>query len=338
MKRKEKIIHKIFFSINSLVAVLLLFSFFLPYISPKKYPSFAVISLGVPILIIINVVFVIFWLVQLKKQFLISFITLLLGFNHVTSLFLLSGKKVIVEDDIKVMSYNVKGFNHLSWAKNKETTQKVFNFITRQEPDVLVLQESYMFLEVDTKYSFRYLKSKILEDKFGQAIYSKHPIINSGSLSFKSSTNNAIFIDIVVHNDTIRVYNVHLESLKVNPKAENFGQETSEKLYRKIKNTFATQAEQTELFLSHKKTWKGKTIICGDFNNTAFSWVYNEISSKMKDAFLEAGKGFGKTYDYSFPLRIDFILVDKDATVNHFKTFDIAYSDHFPVMAHLNWK
>jgi len=36
-----------------------------------------------------------------------------------------------------------------------------------------------------------------------------------------------------------------------------------------------------------------------------------------------------------YPLRIDFILVDNTFEVNNFKTFEVPYSDHFPILARL---
>ena len=334
--KTQRAIHKFLFILNSLVALLLLFSYFLPFISPKTFPALAVLSLGVPILIIINILFFIYWLIQRKKQHFISFVVLLLGFNYVTSLFLISGKNNTKEGNLLIMSYNVKGFSHLGWKENTSTSHKIFDFIKTENPDVLAIQEYYINSEIDHDFSYQYVKTKASKSKFGYAIFSKHEIINSGSLEFNESHNNAIFADLKIANDTIRVYNIHLESLGVNPNKENFGQENSEKLYQRIKKTFSKQAAQTEVFLAHKNTWKGKSIICGDFNNTAFSWVYNEISDGMTDTFLEAGKGFGKTYNYPYPLRIDFILTDESFSVDHFKTHRVNYSDHFPIMVNLH--
>jgi len=65
--------------------------------------------------------------------------------------------------------------------------------------------------------------------------------------------------------------------------------------------------------------------------------VYNKISANKKDAFVEAGKGFGKTFDYPFPIRIDFILTSQEIEVNQFKTFSEKFSDHFPILARINW-
>ena len=75
-------------------------------------------------------------------------------------------------------------------------------------------------------------------------------------------------------------------------------------------------------------------IICGDFNNTAYSYVYKEIKGNLIDTFKEAGNGFGRTFDFKFfPVRIDFVLVDDRFKVNSFKTYDVKLSDHYPIMA-----
>ena len=94
------------------------------------------------------------------------------------------------------------------------------------------------------------------------------------------------------------------------------------------------QQLQTELFEKHKNNCPYKMIVCGDFNNTAFSYVYHSIKGELKDAFKTAGNGFGRTYDFKFfPTRIDFILADRALNIESFKTFDVNYSDHYPIMA-----
>ena len=86
------------------------------------------------------------------------------------------------------------------------------------------------------------------------------------------------------------------------------------------------------------KSGMEKKILCGDFNNTAFSWVYRELSKNKQDAFKEAGKGLGRTFNYWYPLRIDFILLDSSFNVNNFKTYNVPYSDHYPILARVNLK
>ena len=56
------------------------------------------------------------------------------------------------------------------------------------------------------------------------------------------------------------------------------------------------QQLQAEQFLEHKNKCPYKMIICGDFNNTAYSYVYKEIKGDLQDTFVEAGNAFGRTY------------------------------------------
>jgi len=65
---------KIVFFFNSIVAFLLLLSYILPLLPPKTFASFSVLSLGVPILIVINALFLLYWLVKIKKQLLLSLV------------------------------------------------------------------------------------------------------------------------------------------------------------------------------------------------------------------------------------------------------------------------
>jgi len=336
--KKLSLIDKFIAIINSLVAIALFISFLSYYISPNSISIVSFISLTVPVLIIINFIFVIYWVVKLKRQFLISTIILLLGFQHVTKLYSFEEKKVLLTSDLKIMSYNVRMFNIYNWIDEENLDQKIYDFINEKQPDILCLQEFNPTVKLGFNYSYKYIKASKKSKVFGQAIFSNYKIINTGSLNFPNSGNNAIFADIIKNNDTIRVYNVHLESLSINPKKDYFNQENSEKLKIRVEKAFKKQANQTELIVKHQEKTTYKSVICGDFNNTAFSWVYNKLKKGKNDAFEVAGKGFGKTYNYTFPMRIDFILTDEEIEINNFKTFDVFYSDHYPIMTRLNFK
>ena len=323
---------------NSILAILLLLSYLLPYISPETVPIFTIISLAVPVLLALNIFFIIYWIIKLKKYFTISLISIILGIGYISNIYKFSEKKIFLNDDLKVMSYNVRLFNHYKWSTDSTIVKKISSFIAEKEPDVLSIQEYYDAESLQLKYPYQFIKTKSNFNKFGLAIFSKFKIINSGSLDLKESANNIIYTDILKDKDTIRVYNIHLESLKMNTSQENFGTKNSDKLLEQMEASFQKQAKQVELFLQHEKKWDGKKILCGDFNNTAFSWVYRELSNEKQDAFKEAGKGLGKTFNYWYPLRIDFILTDANFDINNFKTFDIPYSDHYPILARLNLK
>jgi len=335
---KYNFLNKIIVLVNSILAILLLLSYLLPYISPEKVPIFTIISLAVPVLLALNIFFIIYWIIKLKKYFTISLISIILGIGYISNIYKFSEKKIFLNDDLKVMSYNVRLFNHYNWSTDSTIVKKISSFIAEKEPDVLSIQEYYDAENLQLKYPYQFIKTKSNFNKFGLAIFSKFNIINSGSLDLKESANNIIYTDILKDKDTIRVYNIHLESLKMNTSQENFGIINSDKLREQMEASFQKQAKQVELFLQHEKKWDGKKILCGDFNNTAFSWVYRELSNEKQDAFKEAGKGLGKTFNYWYPLRIDFILTDANFDINNFKTFNVPYSDHYPILARLNLK
>ena len=335
--KKLSVINKIIYLLNSVLATVLLLSYLLPLVSPEKIPAFAILSLFVPTLIILNIFFVIYWTIKLKKHFFLSAIILVIGWFFSNPPYKLTENKSSLNDDLKVMSYNVRMFNHWKWTDDPNIPKKISAFVSDKSPDILCFQEYYTLEKQPFLYPYKYVRTKNKKDKIGLAIYSKFPIINQGSLDLKNTSNNIIFVDIVRKKDTIRVYNLHLQSLELNTNKENFGQENSEKLIARLKERFKKQAEQTEVFTAHEKQWKGKEIVAGDFNNTSYSWVYNQISKDKKDTFIEAGKGFGKSYNYWFPMRIDFILTDKNAIVNQFSSFPEKNSDHFPILTRINW-
>jgi vancomycin resistance protein VanJ len=334
--KKLKGIDKIVFFFNSIIAAILLLSYLLPYVAPKSFAFLSVLSLAVPLLIILNALFVVFWLLKVKKQLLLSLLVLLLGFNHVTSLYkFTSSRNVENENNLSIMNYNVRLFNLYNWIPQVDVETQIVNLIKTELPDVICFQEYQPQQSVDLSfYKYKYEKLSETKIKYGQAIFSMYPIIESGSIAFPNTANNAIYADIVKHKDTIRIYNVHLQSLRIDKDVENLNTEDSERLFKRISETFKKQQLQTELFKKHKDKSPYKMIICGDFNNTAFSYVYKEIKGDLVDAFQEAGNGFGRTFDFKyFPIRIDFILVDKAFKINGFKTLEDKLSDHYPIIA-----
>lgn len=333
--KKLNTFDKFVFFFNSIVAVLLLLSYLLPYIEPKKFNVLSVLSLSVPVLILFNALFVLYWLFKVKKQLLLSLIVLLIGYSYLGSLYKFSASKNVEDSqNISVMNYNVRLFNLFEWIPTSNVDKKIMEFIQDNQPDILCMQDYRRDenIQFSGYHKFEEITGKKIKN--GQAIFSKFPIVNSGSIEFADTYNNAIFIDVVKGTDTIRIYNVHLQSMKIDANFDALKNETSENLFRKVSKTFAMQQDQTDLFLKHKNECPYKIIIAGDFNNTAYSYVYKEIKGDMQDAFVEAGNGFGRTFNFKFfPVRIDFILVDDNFEVNHFKSFDVVLSDHYPIMS-----
>lgn len=331
-------IDKFVFFINGVIALLLFISCFVPLISVVHFAYFSILSLMVPLLVLFNLIFLTYWLLKRKRQLWLSAFVLLLGYISLGNFFKFKlSEEEIKEGDLSIMSYNVKGFNKFDWLHDASVEGRIMEFISSEDPDILCIQEFSRIKDRQLKklYPFKFITGyKSSEKKSIQAIYSKFPIINSGSLDFPDSGNNAIFADIVVSKDTIRLYNLHLESHRVIPSVRRISNEPKGRLLRRLAKSFAKQGEQAELFDKHRNATTYRKIVCGDFNNTQFSNVYKLIKGEMNDSFMEKGTGYGRTFNFKYyPVRIDFILADQQFEIMAHKNFDIKLSDHFPVMA-----
>lgn len=326
------------FFINGVLALLLFVSCFVPLISVAHFAYFSILSLMVPLLVLFNLLYLAYWLFKRKKQLLLSAFVLVLGYICLGNFFKFKlSEEEIKKGDLSIMSYNVKGFNKFDWLHDASVEGRIMEFITSEDPDILCIQEFSPIKDRQLKklYPFKFITGyKSSEKKSIQAIYSKFPIINNGSLDFPDSGNNAIFADIVVSKDTIRLYNLHLESHKVIPSVRRISNEPKGRLLRRLAKSFTKQGEQAELFDKHRNATPFRKIVCGDFNNTQFSNVYKVIKGDMNDSFAEQGTGYGRTFNFRYyPVRIDFILADQAFEIEAHKNFDIKLSDHFPVMA-----
>ena len=251
------------------------------------------------------------------------------------------------EKDFTVMSYNVRLFNLFEWIKDENVGDSILSFINEQNPDVLCIQEYSENAKVDFRvYKYKAVFMEGEKIKTGQAIFSKYPIFDQGNLHLVQNGNNVTYADIRKGNDTIRVYNMHLQSIKITPDVNEISEhvdainkQKSQQLFIRIRDAFKKQQLQAEILVNHKKACHYPIIICGDMNNSAFSYVYRSIKGSLNDCFEETGTGFGQTYKFKYyPARIDYIFADKKMQVKSFQSFsNFENSDHFPIMARLSF-
>ena len=337
------------FFLNLVLIVLTFIAYLLPFLAPKIFPLLSVFTLFMPLFFLANGLFFVYWAIQFKKRMILSGIVLLVGITFFNKFYKFSAKEFQESDkDFTVMSYNVRLFNVFKWLDRDDIPDVILEFINTENPDILCIQEFSNSANIDLKvYPYKYVLMEGKQIKTGQAIFSKFPIIDQGNIVFPHSNNNVIFADIKKGKDIIRVYNMHLQSIKISPDvneiSENIDvidQQKSKYLYIRISKAFKQQQEQAAIFKEHEKNCKYPIIICGDMNNSAFSYVYRNIKGKLKDSFEEAGKGFGATYKFKYyPARIDYIFADETMEVKQFESFpDFQNSDHYPIMAKLSMK
>lgn len=343
--RQLSFFDKIIFLINVLFALVTIISFLVPYVSATFMPTFSTISLVVPFLVFANVGFLFYWSLRKKRHFLLSAILLLLWYVILGPFYQFSQKEKNVNvEDLSIMSFNSRNFNDHGQLDTKNVDSLILDFVTKKNPDILCFQECFYGMKRSkalSQYKYEYVDYVygIPATKVIQAVYSKYPIIAIDSINFPKSSNSAIYADILYEKDTIRVYNIHLQSFRIIPEINAIRSEESSKLLAKSERVMLKQYEQAKLIRQNMQENHYKKIVVGDFNNTQYSNIYKTIKGELTDSFLEKGKGFGRTYDLlGFPIRIDFILSDPAFEVMSHKNFNEKLSDHYPVMATLRLK
>ncbi len=327
---------------NVLAALLLVVSFVLPFLPPSTFPTLSILSLAVSPLLFINILFAVYWLLRFRRQVWLSLIVLLIAYFHFNPFFEISseGDADGYYNTLSIMSYNVRLFNAYEDVHDKtEVAQQLEAILKAEHPDILCIQEYYAGQETDfSQYPYKFIHFKDAETKLGHAIFSKYPLMNKGGFDFKNSYNNSIYADAVVGNDTVRIYNLHLQSIGILPSVRFLQDRGTERLKERFSERFVQQEEQMRVILKHKEQSPYPTILAGDLNNTSFSYVYRKFKQDMNDAFLERGNGLGSTYKFErYPMRIDFILSSKKLDVIRFRTIDETFSDHHPVSAQVGW-
>lgn len=353
----SKLFQQIIAVTNVLAALGLLLSMLAPYVSPASINMLAIFGLTFPYLVIVNVLFVLFWL-NFKKAFsLISFSLLLVivGINISKR----HNNESTIQDEttcFSLMSYNVRLFDLYNWTKNKQSRDSIFTFIRKEKPDIICFQEYFnssnknyfpihdsLIKNQSFKYYHIYYTNQIKGNKFGIATYSNYPIINKQNHTFENTNNLYISSDILINKDTVRVLNCHLESIRLQQAdynlmdslrsvAEARRRAGLKGIVKRIQHAFiirATQAEHIQDFISQSPY----PVICsGDFNDTPNSYSYKTIASELTDAYHSTNSFHGGTYNRFFPaFRIDFLLFNDDIYCESFKTFDVDLSDHKPI-------
>ena len=367
MMKGRSILKKILYFLNTFAVVGLIASYLSGYISPDKSWIFAFFGLAYPIFLIINVLFVFFWLVTWKRFIFVSLITIIIGYNSLLAIypFRLSNPKALSSAKIKVVSFNVHTLYGTKREDNKqETKSKVTEFFAEQKADIICVQEFFAIGEDFSQTLMKFTKSIQLDYYYFMnyqdfwnkkkinaiATFSRYPVVNSGHFKLQDHSLYAIFSDIVINRDTIRVYNLHLESIRFGDDDYSFYshltepdkevtpiKEGSKRMFWKLRKAFILRSMEVNTLTKHIAACRYPIILAGDFNDTPSSYSYRQLTLQLTDSFKEAGNGFFEsTYAGRFPsFRIDYILHSKKFSAQAYKKFDIELSDHYPITSTL---
>ena len=344
------------------------------FFSASSWPV-GLLTLSSFYLLLLLLIFFVFWLFVKPAWMLIFLITALLSYKHINNIvpfrFSSNFHQKKQPNDIRVMSWNVAQFNIMKFKKSPDTFNQMIQLINDYQPDIACFQEmvggdtladlnnayyrKYSFFSIfdfahrlnfpNYFYSYQYKDNFLSQQHFGKIIFSKYPIVNKQTISnFPFDYNsNFQYADIVKGNDTIRVFNIHLQSLRLSSTnldyIENPSIKTdtdikrSKNLITKFKTAFLKRISQADRVRVEINKSPYQVIVCGDFNDVPNSYPYEKIGNGLQDAFVLKGSGIGRTFSGISPtLRIDNIFVDKRFSVRQFTRIPKKLSDHFPII------
>lgn len=344
---------------NGIAVLVLLASYAAPHVSPKVFWPLTLLAFGFPYLLLLHAGFLGYWLLFRRKRMLLSAVALLLGWGHVRDHVQLFGSDAAPEgigEPVKLLSWNVRLFDLYNWDDNDRTRDAIFEVLAREQAGILCLQE---FFHSSDKRFFRTRDALVrdlgyaqehaawthvarLDQHFGIATFSRHPIVGRGRVPFGRRTNNAcIWSDIRLGGDTIRVFNAHLASLHFGDADYRFidslstdqGAEAIKarggRILTLLRDGAIRRAEEVAVIDSAMRVSPHPVVFCGDINDVPMSYAYHRLRDGRADAFTESGQGLGGTYIGKLPkLRIDYILHDEAIAGWGFRRLPEELSDH----------
>lgn len=367
----RRVTKRFFIICNVAVAILFLPGAFVKYFNPERWWFVGLLTLCLPYLLMVLLIFFIFWIFAKKIWILISLLAIVICWDEVKNIFPWHFSPAFTiekkTNDIRIVSWNVEHFDILEYKTHPETKQKMMDLITQYQPDVACFQEmvggdydkainylgDFKRLLQFSGYYYSYI-NKLDFDRvhhFGIITFSKFPIINQRTISIAPHDYNSTFqfIDVVTNNnDTIRVFNIHLQSLKFTANnlqyldKPNMNTDSalteSKSIISKLKRGFIRRGLQADRIKEEMIKSPYPIILCGDFNDVPNSYAYCKIGEGLQNAFVQKGSGFGRTFSGISPtLRIDNIFTDKKFTIDQVTKIPKKLSDHFPIIADIHF-
>lgn len=262
---------------------------------------------------------------------------------------------------IRVMSFNVRCF--YSDDGKELTLDSVASLVRRFNPDIACFQE----FVIHSKYTRGHVDSLLGMhgtvvgsggDKYADcgvspvAIFSRYRMLDSDAVLVHPADSlpprgKAMWADLLVDGDTVRVFNVHLNSTSINTEDKEYianyryMSDTARNrklcdMVRRLNANTVSRSLHVDSLAQVMAATRGAKILCGDFNDTPMSYAYRRLSEGMQDAFRAEGRGYSHTFrGFYNTLRIDFVMFDRRnfEVLSYDAPDTVELSDHLPVFA-----
>lgn len=314
-------------------------------VQPAGNTARAMLVYILPVLIAANVLMLVIWLIRRKWFYaLIPVITIACCIPYIGTIYQFGSldKSADQAKGLKIATYNVAMFQ-------RETSGfmalDILAEMRRQKVDVLCMQE-YSEVSGDKKNSDSYKEyfPYMAVGRDDMVIFSRYPIKGDSTIRFEDTNNSAMYADVNVDGTEIRVFNVHLQTTGINRTLHQAGkmqmqipgyEPPQNRLLSAIFGNYTIgmiiRAGQAIQIANEKRNSTKPCIVCGDFNDVPYSYVYNTMLGDMVDGFKECGSGWMYTFRGRKAVRIDYIFHDESLKGLTYYKGDITNSDHLPV-------
>lgn len=367
-QKTARFIKKINVVVAILLAIVTLTAYLAVFLNPESCPIPAIVGMGYPYILIVDVVYTLFLIFVKKWTALLMLAVLIPGYKCIDATVQVNPLHYVEDFDdddstFSIMSFNVRLLDRYNWIKGKNDTRtKIFEFLRYESPDIVCFQEFYnnskdsitneMIIQdvLGTSYIVRDYNpdDKKHSTNKGYRIFSKFPLGKVQPIFDQTDNLIGIYVDAQILDRKVRIFNFHLKSIKLGYDDYDFIDQIEQKnnqeqvsgvmnIYGKISKAYSIRTRQAQIINSLVEQSPYAVVLCGDFNDPPVSYCYRTIKGKgLQDAFCESGTGFGGTIRIKFlSFRIDYIMHSKVLESRNFKTFRENLSDHYAISCKL---
>ena len=325
----------LFFVLTVAVVVLFVLTLFVPRLDPRVWDELTTLGIVAPFVYAAQALMTLYWIMHWRLWVAVPMILIsLFGLFNVSTFYRMELRRTYAEPKydrqaMKVMTYNVRSFIDDNGKRNIDSMAAMIRSIN---PDILCFQEFGFKDAMDTLLkNMNGLPKSLNRNNLSPAIYSRYPIINAERID---KQKNYLWADLVVRDDTIRVFNLHLHSTTIRKADKNYIENNEyiddEESEEQLRSMLTRLTENNKLRASQVDTIKQiinaspyPVIVCADFNDTPVSFTYRKMSRRLRDTYREQGRGYAHSYRGFYDmLRIDYILCSKEFEVLSYEVID----------------
>ena len=333
----KKIIDTVALILTIEAAIGLLGSYTAPLIDPNDFYPSSLLGLAYHYLLPANLLLLLYWLARWRRMALIELLVILAGYPFIRDYYgFASPSPAPAGEGFGLLSYNIRQMN----LRGPASAQGIAAYVDTFPGDVACLQE-YPRTKNATLPFPSYPHRRIHRDV---AILSRRPLAGGGTVDFPPGSSAAcVYADVVLPDDTVRIYCVHLESFRLGDKERRIYRQLTDGTSDDIPHGVHTilqrlvaankrRAREAAILKAHADASPHPVVLCGDFNDTPISYTYHLLRRGMRNSFVEKGRGIGNTYVGEFPsFRIDHILHSPTLHSLSYQRDTLQFSDHYPI-------